>query len=62
MSPISHQCSPYRAFDKEHGHSPHDRKVPCEWLKNHSQDTMELEGEEKMNTLGPPTLLKPQLI
>lgn len=46
MSPISHQCSTYRAFDKEHGHSPHDRKVPCERLKNHPQDTMELEGEE----------------
>lgn len=61
MSPISQQCSLYRAFDEEHGHCPHDRKVPYERLKNHPQDTVELEGEAKIDPLGPATPPKAQL-
>lgn len=39
---------PYRASDKEHGHSSHNRNVSNEWLQNHPQDTMELGQREKM--------------
>lgn len=39
---------PYWASNKEHRHSPHNRKVSNEWLKNHPQDAVKLGQEEKI--------------
>lgn len=39
-TPTSPPPVSYRAFDKEHRHGPHDRKVPGERLENHPQDSV----------------------